>query len=141
MVCYHSAWMKVPVPDRLLFNTTPEAFTVALFPAFIAISRLVASSAPSQKYMKQKATQKTHRRVILWALKLLMCLFVSTFPSFLMSVPYAVARGCLLLLFLVGGIGRSTASASETFSCVSERCPPGVELGVVPLPSHCRAAL
>ena len=70
MVCYHSAWMKVPIPNLPFFNSTPEAFTVALFPAFIGISRLVAPSAPSQKYMKQKENQKTHCHVIPWALKL-----------------------------------------------------------------------
>lgn len=125
MACYHLAWMEVPILYLPIFNTVREAFTVALFPGFIGISRLVAAAAPSLKYMKQKANQNTPCHVLPWTLKLLFCLFLSSFHSFLSLFH---TRGLLLLLYLVGGIGKRITSPSEKWRLifVPERCLHGV---------------
>lgn len=84
VVCYHSAWMKVPIPDLLFFNTTPEAFTVCrsllllLFPGWWLL--LLQGNIWSRKQPRNSPTcHSLGSETVTGSL----CLYL---PSFLMSV-------------------------------------------------------
>ena len=103
MASYHLAWMEVPILYLPFFNTVLEAFTVALFPGFIGISRLVAAAAPRLKYMKQKANQNAPCHVLPWTLKLLLCLFLA-FTAVLVCFIHSVQR--LVIVVVLSGRNR-----------------------------------